>query len=515
MEDRLTKYLISVIEGIVSKQKMYLNKDKTWNTILSATNKLVDFVAHTYGPAGNNVILTRFGRIQAVDDGHIISEEFSLENPFENDVINFIRESARATNKKVEDGNVTTLLLVKALLNGIKEGDSIKNFVDELEKCATSAKLQLLDSSFKITTKEQVASVARIAFNHKKLSELIADVILDVGDDGVIIAEYSTGKNIVAEKVSGTRFERGYCSSHFTNDEAGKKCEFDNPLVLITDKKISTHAEAKLILEIVRLYGNGRPMVIVSDGVTDNALNTIVQNKVRGFEVVAIDAPEFGERKQDFLIDLCNITGAKLISIEKPLEKVVITDFGGAGKVICTEQETTIIGGQGSEEQINNRVAIWKQRINNEDITNEQKIRAKKAIANLLGGVVTIKVGANTDIEVESHMPKVKNAISSARLAYKSGVVAGAGVALALLKTGNDILDSALRVPYDLLKNNCGESSFNQKAGDVKNYITGKVGGFMEVGVMDPVELLTTCIDSAVSIVSLLVKSKGIINNSK
>lgn len=494
--------------------KMYQEKDKTWETILSATNKLVDFVSPTFGPAGNNVIIKRFRRMQAVDDGALISEEFQLEDPFENDVVEFIRQATRETNKRVEDGNVTTILLVKALLNGFEEEIiDTRDFVSSLKSSAESAKEQLKKSAVRISTKEQIANVAKIAFNNSDLADLIADIILDIGEDGVIMTEYSTGDRITYEKVLGTRFDRGYVSSHMTNDEAGKKCEFDSAIIFITDKRLQSYSDAKKLLDFVKVNGNGHPLVIVSDGITDSALNFIVQNKVRGYQVLAIDSPEFGERKKDFLIDLCSITGAKLHSIDRTYDTLVVEDFGGASKVISTEQETTIIGGEGTEASINDRVSIWKQRMS-DDITDEQKRRCKKSIANLLGGVVTIKIGANTDIEVESHMPKVKNAVSSARLAYKSGVVEGGGMALAYIQTGNEVFDTAIREPRVVLMQNCEESVFN-KEGKTKNFVTGEEGDWMQVGVMDPVELLTTCIDSAVSIVSLLVKSKGIINNSQ
>src|SRR3990167_6302737 len=272
---------------------MVKDKDETFAIILSATNKLVLFVSPTFGPAGNNVIIKRFGRIQAVDDGALISEEFSLEDPAENDVIEFIRQATRATNKKVEDGNVTTLLLVKALLNGEKSKTSTRDFVSNLKKSAESAKKQLKDSAVNITTLEQVANVAKIAFNNSELADMIAEIVLDVGEDGVIIVEEASGDKIIWEKIPGARFDRGYISSHMTNDESGSKCEFDNPLIFITDRKIQIYTEAKQLLDFAKSIG--KPLVIISDGITDNALNFIVQNKVRGYQVVAIDAPEWGE----------------------------------------------------------------------------------------------------------------------------------------------------------------------------------------------------------------------------
>ncbi len=490
---------------------MIENKEKILNIIISSVNKLVDFVSPTYGPMGNNIIVKRFGRIQAVDDGAIISEEFSLDDVAENDIIEFVRQGIRETNKKVEDGNVTTMLIIRSLLNQAKDIKSYKNLVYELKKSAEEAKYQLKKSSVKITTKEQISDVAKTAYNHKELADMLADIIIDIGKDGVILVEESSGDKIVYEKIPGAKFDRGYISSHLANNEEGTECRFDNPFIFITDKRIQSYKDVKHLLSCI---DGDSSLVIISDGISDDALNFVVQNKIRGHKITAIDSPEIGERKRDFLLDLCSITGATLISIGVAPETITAKDFGRALRIISTEQETTIIGGKGTKDNIMNRVEVWKSKIPFATVL-ESKERIKRNIANLLGGVVVIKVGAATSIEASSHIPKIRNAISSAFIAYKGGVVAGAGIALAEINTSSELLNTALKEPRKVILINSEEKESTVISNRVKNLVTGETGYFMKVGVMDPVETLCACIDSAISIVCLLVKSNGIIDNNQ
>lgn len=493
-------------------------KENDFDIILSAVNKLVDFAKPTYGPANNNILLKRFGRVEAIDDGFIISQEFSVDNPKEQEVIDFIRSANRATNYKEGDGNVTTMLLLQGILNEYHKSlftffpKRKKDVLKELQDSAKQAIATLQFNKKEISTKKEIRDVARIAFNNKHIAELVSEIVLKIGKDGAVYTEEGSGMETTYSVLSGMEFDRGFVSPYMATNTDKEIAEIDNPLILITDHDIKSWKEIQTV--IANCKEANKDLVIVCNSIEGDALEFIVENKLKKVHnTIAISAPELGERKADFLKDLAVISGGTVITAEKKIEQIKsFSELGQVDKVIVTNDTSKFIGGKGNKEDIEKRVEHLKSRLSEVNAWEEQRI--KKEIASLLGGVAVIKIGAPTDAEMKALVPKVQNAVNSAHNAYKNGIVAGAGLALYNLATPSKIFNKAMKSPHLVLLENCEEKFVKMSINEAKNYTTGELGEFTEVGVVDPVNVLTTAINSAVSIACLLINNKGIIDNT-
>lgn len=493
-------------------------KEDNFDIILSAVNKLVDFAKPTYGPANNNILLKRFGRVEAIDDGFIISEEFSVDNPKEQQVIDFIRSANRATNYKEGDGNVTTMLILQALLNEYHYSrfsffaKSKKEVLIELKEAAKQAVETLQFNKKEINTRKEIRDVARIAFNNKKIAELVAEIVLKIGKDGVVYTEEGSGMETTYSILSGMECDRGFVSPYMATDTDKEIAEINNPFILITDHDIKSWKEIQTV--IANCKEANKDLVIVCNSIEGDALEFIVENKLKKVHnTIAISAPELGERKADFFKDLAVISGGTVITAEKKIEQISsFAELGQVDKVIVTNDNSKFIGGKGNQEDIAKRVESLKSKL--DEVNGWEKQRIQKEIASLLGGVAVIKIGAPTDAEMKALVPKVQNSVNSAHNAYKNGIVSGAGLALYNLHTFSKIFNKAMKSPHKVLLENCEEKFIKLAYDEAKNYTTGEVGEFTEVGVVDPVNVLTTAINSAVSIACLLISNRGIIDNT-
>ena len=499
----------------ITKQK------DSFDIILSAVNKLVDFAKPTYGPANNNILLKRFGKVVAVDDGAFISEEFFIDNPEEQQVIDFVRSANRSTNALVGDGNITTMLILQGILQEYDNrknsffNNKTKDLVEEIKQASKEAVEQLKNSARQIDAQESLYDVAKISFNNSEVAKIVADIVYKIGKEGVVYIEESSSSSLSYSVMAGIEFDRGFVSHYLCTDDNSEKAELFNPVIVVTDKRLTSIAEVAPLIK--KAIDNQRNIVFVCDSIDGEALEFIVENKQRrlfgDYKVLAIEAPELGERKIDFLKDLCVITGAKLITQERKMTEVNVEEFGQAEKVVSISDKTTIVGGKGNKEDLDKRVEALKDRMEVSDSSWEID-RLKKEIASLTGGIAVIRIGAPTEAEMKSLVPKIRNSVNSAQSAYKKGVIKGAALSMYELNTGSKLFDRVLKYPHKVLLDNCEEKLVEYDIDTAKNYTTGQIGDFIVVGVIDPVDVVSTAIQNAVSVALLLIKNKGIINSS-
>jgi len=476
-------------------------KDGLKDIINKVVNDMVDFVKPTYGPANNNIILNTNKNVYALDDGVSISSVFSSEDPTENAIIDLIRDVAGKTSYRVKDGTTTALLL----LQGIMNSEHIED-VEVIKKGAEEAKEILLASAKEITKLKDLQKVARIAFNNE-IADDIASTVFEVGKYGTVTVEKSNGLDVVFKVITGMEVDAGYVSPHMVTDYNRMEAKLENVRVLVTDQIIKHYDKFGQILEKLVL-ADERQLFVVSSDIDGDALSFLVVNKLEGkFTTVAINAPYHGVRNNEFNLDLCALTGAKFIEHSKDINSISLDDLGCAEKIISTADKTTIIGGDVDNEEIIERVKYYKEAIEENDNPIEKQ-RLEKRMASLIGGVGVIQVGANTQQEMDSMIPKVENAKNSVISAYRSGVVKGSGMALRDIETSSQVINDALKIPYQTICKNMETAESPQSI--AFNFVTKEIGDYFEVGVIDSVEVLTAAIDSAVSVACLLLKSKGI-----
>jgi len=494
-------------------------EEDPFDIILSAVNKLVDFAKPTYGPSNNNILVKRFDKVQAADDGAIISEEFHLKDPKEQQVLDFVRSANRSTNALVGDGNITTMLILQGILNeydktrySLWRRKKQKDIVEEIKSASKDAIQQLKDSAKDISTIDSIRDVARISFNNSEIASMVADIVFKIGKEGVVYIEETSSVQTTYAIMAGMEFDRGFVSHYMATDDNLEMATFHNPVILITDQRITSMKQ--IAPWIVACKQNERELVVVCDSIDGDALEFIIENKVKGIcKTLAIQAPELGERKSDFLKDVCVITGAELLSQDKDLTKVDLALLGQAEKIVSLSDKTTIIGGKGDKDKLDQRVKALQSKLEVED-SGWEKDRLKKEIASLLGGVAVIRIGAPTEAELKSLVPKIRNSVNSAQSAYKDGVVKGAALSLYEIETGSKLFDSVLKIPHKVLLDNCEEILVKYESNEAKNYSTGYIGEFVQAGVIDPVKVVCTAIENAVSVALLLLKNRGIIDSS-
>ena len=493
--------------------------------MIRGVDKLADTVKVTLGPKGRNVILEqKFGAPQIINDGVSIAKEIELEDKFENMGARLVAQVASRTNDVAGDGTTTATVLAQAM---IREGNknivaganpiTIRRGIERAVKVAVEA---LKANSKPIEGKESIANVAAISAADEEIGKLIAEAMERVGNDGVITLEESKGFETTMYIVEGMQFDRGYLSSYMVTDTDKMEAVLDNPYILVTDSKVGTLQDILPILE--QLVQTGRPMIIIADDIENEALAALVVNKLRGtFNVVAVKAPGFGDRRKRMLEDISILTGAQLITEELGLDlkNTTLDQCGRAGRVIVTKDHTTIVEGTGSQIDIQARIAQIRAEL--ENTTSEfDKEKLLERLAKLSGGVAVIKVGAATETELKERKLRIEDALNATRAAVQEGIVAGGGTAYMNIyndvakieaigdeATGVQIVLKALEAPIRQIAENAGiEGSIivyklkELDPGFGYNAATDEFVDMFKSGIVDPTKVTRSALQNAASI---------------
>ena len=499
---------------------------------------LADTVKVTLGPKGRNVVLEKsFGSPLITNDGVTIAKEIELEDHFENMGAKLVSEVASKTNDIAGDGTTTATVLTQAIVReGIKNVTAGANPIGirrGIEAAVATAVSALKETAIPVSNKEAIAQVAAVSSRSEKVGEYISEAMEKVGNDGVITIEESKGMETELDVVEGMQFDRGYLSQYMVTDSEKMVADLDNPYILITDKKISNIQEILPLLESI--LKTNRPLLIIADDVDGEALPTLVLNKIRGtFNVVAVKAPGFGDRRKAMLEDIAILTGGTVITEDLGLElkDATIEALGQASKVTVDKDSTVIVEGSGNPEAIANRVAVIKSQI--ESTTSEfDKEKLQERLAKLSGGVAVIKVGAATETELKEMKLRIEDALNATRAAVEEGIVSGGGTAfvsvldaVAALKitgdeaTGRNIVLRALEEPVRQIALNAGfEGSIiidrlkNSEAGTGFNAATGEWVNMIEAGIIDPVKVTRSALQNAASVASLILTTEAVVAN--
>lgn len=499
---------------------------------------LADTVKVTLGPKGRNVVLEKsFGSPLITNDGVTIAKEIELEDHFENMGAKLVSEVASKTNDIAGDGTTTATVLTQAIVReGIKNVTAGANPIGirrGIETAVAAAVEALKNNAIPVANKEAIAQVAAVSSRSEKVGEYISEAMEKVGKDGVITIEESRGMETELEVVEGMQFDRGYLSQYMVTDSEKMVADLENPYILITDKKISNIQEILPLLESI-LQSN-RPLLIIADDVDGEALPTLVLNKIRGtFNVVAVKAPGFGDRRKAMLEDIAILTGGTVITEDLGLElkDATIEALGQAARVTVDKDRTVIVEGAGNPEAISHRVAVIKSQI--ETTTSEfDREKLQERLAKLSGGVAVIKVGAATETELKEMKLRIEDALNATRAAVEEGIVAGGGTALVNVipavagleltgdeATGRNIVLRALEEPVRQIAHNAGfEGSIvidrlkNAEVGTGFNAATGEWVNMIEEGIIDPVKVSRSALQNAASVASLILTTEAVVAN--
>lgn len=499
---------------------------------------LADTVKVTLGPKGRNVVLEKsFGSPLITNDGVTIAKEIELEDHFENMGAKLVSEVASKTNDIAGDGTTTATVLTQAIVReGIKNVTAGANPIGirrGIEIAVAAAVEALKNNAIPVANKEAIAQVAAVSSRSEKVGEYISEAMEKVGKDGVITIEESRGMETELEVVEGMQFDRGYLSQYMVTDSEKMVADLENPYILITDKKISNIQEILPLLESI-LQSN-RPLLIIADDVDGEALPTLVLNKIRGtFNVVAVKAPGFGDRRKAMLEDIAILTGGTVITEDLGLElkDATIEALGQAARVTVDKDSTVIVEGAGNPEAISHRVAVIKSQI--ETTTSEfDREKLQERLAKLSGGVAVIKVGAATETELKEMKLRIEDALNATRAAVEEGIVAGGGTALVNVipavadleltgdeATGCNIVLRALEEPVRQIAHNAGfEGSIvidrlkNAEVGTGFNAATGEWVNMIDQGIIDPVKVSRSALQNAASVASLILTTEAVVAN--
>ncbi len=524
--------------------KMIRFHEDARNAIKAGVDKIANAVKVSLGPKGRNVVLDKgFGSPTITNDGVTIAKEVELEDKFENIGAELVKEVAEKTNDIAGDGTSTATVLSQAL---VEEG--IKNIVAGndpiaikrgMDKALAAAVKGLQSISKPIKSKKEKQQVATISSLDEKVGELIAEIMEEVGSDGVITVEESQTLGLQKEVVKGMRFDKGFVSPYMVTDPARMEAVFEDPYILVTDRKVSALNEILPLLEKVAQSGK-KEMVIIADDIEGEALATFVVNKLRGtFNVLAVKAPGFGDRRKEMLQDIAVLTGATFISedLGLKLENTELDDLGSARKVIATKEHTTIVEGKGDPKVIEERVAAIRNEY--ENATSEfDKEKLQERLAKLASGVGVIKVGAATETEMKQKKYKIEDALNATKAAVEEGIVPGGGSALVKVakalddllednvdddeRVGVNIVRRALFAPLRQIAHNAGISDVSvilQDIDDIKDAETGwdfvnnKKVNMVEAGIIDPLKVTRTALENSVSMASTLLTTEAVITD--
>lgn len=506
-------------------------------SLLKGVDKLADTVKATIGPKGRNVVLEQsYGNPDITNDGVTIAKAIELKDHYENMGAKLVAEAAQKTNDIAGDGTTTAVVLTQAIIReGMKNVTAGANPVGVrrgIEKATKAVVDELHKISHTVSSKEQIAQVAAVSSASKEVGNLIADAMEKVGNDGVITIEDSRGIETELSVVEGMQFDRGYLSQYMVTDNDKMEADLDNPYILITDKKISNIQDIlPLLQEIVQ---QGKSLLIIADDVSGEALPTLVLNKIRGtFNVVAVKAPGFGDRRKEQLQDIAALTGGTVITEDLGLElkDTKIDQLGQARRITITKDSTTIVDGSGSDEAIKEREDSIRKQIA-ETTSDFDKEKLQERLAKLTGGVAVIHVGAATETELKERRYRIEDALNSTRAAVDEGYVAGGGTALVDVKgavkdlqgdnadeqTGINIVLRALTAPVRQIAENAGEDGSvilnkleSQEMEVGYNAAAGNWENMVEAGIIDPTKVTRTALQNAASIAALLLTTEAVV----
>ena len=508
----------------------------------AGVDKLSNTVRVTLGPKGRNVVLDKsFGAPLITNDGVTIAKEVELEDPFENMGAQLVKEVATKTNDVAGDGTTTATVLAQAMINeGMKNLAAGANPIilrKGMKKATDTAVEAIKNMSSVLTGKEQIAKVAAISAGDEKVGEMVADAMEKVSNDGVITIEESKTMQTELDMVEGMQFDRGYLSAYMATNMDKMEAELESPYILITDKKISNIQEILPLLE--QVVQAGARLLIIAEDVEGEALSTLVINKLRGtFNVVAVKAPGYGDRRKEMLKDIAVLTGGEVISEELGLDlKETTMDQLGRAKSVKVGKETTIIvDGEGSKEDIQARIAQIKAQI--EETTSDfDREKLQERLAKMSGGVAVVRVGAATETEMQEAKLRMEDALAATRAAVEEGIIAGGGSAyihaskeVAKLgnalegdeKTGANVILKALEAPLRRISENAGlEGSViidrvrSEEPGFGFNALTEEYVNMVENGILDPAKVTRSALQNATSVASTLLTTESVVANIK
>ncbi|MGH8432850.1 MAG: chaperonin GroEL, partial [Solimonas sp.] len=506
--------------------------------MVAGVNVLANAVRVTLGPKGRNVVLDKsYGAPTVTKDGVSVAKEIELKDKFENMGAQLVKEVASKTSDEAGDGTTTATVLAQAIVNeGLKSvtaGVDPMDIKRGIDQAVTAVSEEIKKNAIPCKDRKAIAQVGTVSANaDEEIGKIIADAMDKVGKEGVITVEEGKSLHNELDVVEGMQFDRGYLSPYFINNAQSQQCELENPLILITDKKVSNIRELLPVLEGVAK--SGRPLLIVAEDVEGEALATLVVNNLRGIlKVAAVKAPGFGDRRKEMLKDIAILTGGTVITEELglSLEKATLADLGTAKKVQIEKENTTLIDGAGKKETIASRIKEIRAQV--EAATSDyDKEKLQERLAKLSGGVAVIKVGAATEVEMKEKKARVEDALHATRAAVEEGIVAGGGVmfvraakVLEKLKGANDdqtvginILRRAIQEPLrQIVKNAGGEPSviLNKVAEGKGSYGynagTGEYGDMIEMGIIDPAKVTRCALENAISVAGMILTTEGLI----
>jgi len=499
-------------------------------------NALADTVGTTLGPRGRNAVIEKkFGSPTVINDGVTIAKEIELEDRFENVGAQLVREVASKTNDVAGDGTTTATVLAQAIvregLMNVAAGANPMAIKRGIEKAVEAAVAEIAKMSKPVKERSDIAQVAAISANDSEIGELLADAMDKVGKDGVITVEESKGTDTSLKWVEGLQFDKGYISPYMATDMERMEAVYEEPLIMLYEKKISAIADLVPVLE--KVMQMGKPLVLLCEDLEGEALAMVVVNKLRGaLNVVAVKAPGFGDRRKAMMQDIAIVTGGTFITEDLgiKLENVDLSMLGSAKKVIVTKENTTIVEGSGSDEAVKGRIAQIKREIETTD-SNYDREKLQERLAKLSGGVAVIRVGAATETALKERKARIEDAMHATRAAVEEGIVAGGGVALvraipavSKLKPEGDeaigvrIIAKALEAPTRRIAENAGAEG-SVVVGKVKsltknqgfNAVTGEFEDLVAAGIIDPAKVTRSALENAASISAMMLTTEAVV----
>ena len=501
-------------------------------------DRLADAVRVTIGPKGRNVVLDKkFGAPTITNDGVTIARDIELDDPFENMGAQLLKEVATKTDDVAGDGTTTAVVLGQAMvaegLRVVTAGANPMVIKSGIEKAVEAIVEEIKRTARPVDSREQIAAVAAISAADPEVGEIIAEVMDKVGKDGVITVEEGQSLGLEKEYTEGMQFDRGYISAYFVTNTDRMEAVLENPVILITDKKISSVQDMLPALE--KAVQAGKPVIIIAEDVDGEALATLVVNKLRGtVSVLAVKAPGFGDRRKEMLRDIATLTGGTVISEEigRKLDSVTLDDLGKARRVVATKDDTTIVDGEGSPDQIKGRMAQIKAQI--EDTTSDyDREKLQERLAKLSGGVAVIKVGAATEVELKEKKHRIEDALSTTRAAVEEGLVAGGGTTLLQAipvldkikldpdaQVGVEIVRKALEAPAKQIADNAGQSGEvvvakvkGLKAGEGYDALKDEYGDMFKKGIVDAAKVTRSALQNAASIAAMVLTTETLVTD--
>ena len=518
--------------------------DEARQSLMKGIDIVAKAVVTTLGPKGRNIALDKkWGAPNIVHDGVSVAKEIDLKDPFENMGAQLVKEAASKTNDDAGDGTTTATLLAQVMtsagMKNITAGANPMIVKKGIEKAVEAVVAELKKIAKPIKNKEEIQQVASISAGDSEIGAKIAEALDKVGRDGVVSVEEGKGLTIDIEYKEGMEFDRGYVSAYFVTNPEGMEAEIENPYILLTDRKIASIQDLLPFLE--KFVKISKSLVIIADEIEGEALATLVVNKLKGtFNVLAVKAPGFGDRRKELLEDVAVLTGGTVISEDtgRTFESIEVTDLGQADKIWSDKDNTRIIGGKGETSAIKGRIALLKRQITETDSDFDRE-KLEERLAKLSGGVAQINVGAATEVELNEKKERVKDAVGATKAAVEEGIVPGGGVALLRARkvlresktikgetkdeqVGVDIVYDVLCEPLKWLAINAGEGDGSmvlktvELAKDVDfgfNALTGEYGSMGKFGILDPLKVTRLALQNAASVAMMVLTTEGLVTD--